>query len=189
VGSLLSFGAIILLLCPFLPGWPGKLLESLPYATGLGIALGAAAIFFWISWKQRSERAQVGAVVIATFLMALYMSTGGEILKQQRLTERSFAVEVREKFPTLGTPVYFGDVNGRLKYYLGRGKEVGNLRELRQIIKVEQEILVITEWENMPKLEAAKWLSFSEVLRAEKPASPPFAKSKPTYLLISCKRK
>jgi hypothetical protein len=38
-------------------------------------------------------------------------------------------------------------------------------------------------------LEAAKWLSFSEVLRAEKPASPLFAKSEPTYLLISCKRK
>ena len=189
VGSLLSFGAVILLLGPLLPGWSGKLLESLPYVTGLGIALGAAAIFFWTSWKQRSERAQVGAVVIAAFLMALYMSTGGEILKQQRLTERSFAVEVREKFPTLGTPLYFGDVNGRLKYYLGRGKEVGNLRELRQIIKVEQEILVITEWEYMPKLEAAKWLSFSEVLRAEKPPSPPFAKSKPTYLLISCKRK
>jgi 4-amino-4-deoxy-L-arabinose transferase-like glycosyltransferase len=189
VGILLIFSAVILLLGPLLPGWPGKLLESLPYATGLGIALGAAAIFFWTSWKQRSERAQVGAVVIAAFLMALYMSTGGEILKQQRLTERSFAVEVREKFPTLGTPVYFGEVNGRLKYYLGRGKEVGNLRELRQIIKVEQEILVITEWEYMQKLESANWLSFSEVLRAEKPASPPFAKSEPTYLLISCKRK
>ena len=189
MGFLLVTGAVVLLGGPFLPGWPGKLLGSLPYVTALGIALGAAAIFFWTSWKQRSERTQVGAVVIAAFLMALYMSTGGEILKQQRLTERSFAVEVREKFPTLGTPVYFGEVNGRLKYYLGRGKEVGNLRELRQIIKVEQEIFVITEWEYIQKLEAANWLSFSEVLRAEKPVSPPFAKSKPTYLLISCKRK
>jgi hypothetical protein len=96
---------------------------------------------------------------------------------------------VREKFPTLGTPIYFGDVNGRLKYYLGRGQDVRNLRELRKIIEVEQEILVITEWENMPKLAAVNWLSFSEILRAEKPPLPPFTKSKPTYLLISCKKK
>ena len=102
MGFLLVTGAVVLLGGPFLPGWPGNLLESLPYVTGLGIALGAAAIFFWTSWKQRSERAQVGAVVIAALLMALYMSTGGETLKQQQLTERSFAVEVRgETFPPL----------------------------------------------------------------------------------------
>ena len=189
VGGLLIMGAVILLLGPFFPGWPGKLLGSLPYVTGLGIVLGTAAVFFWISWKQRSEHAQVVAVAMTVFLMALYMSTGGDILKQQRLTERSFAVAVREKFPTLGAPVYFGTVNGRLKYYLGRGQEVRKLRELRQVINVEQEMLVITEWENMPRLEAAKWLSVSELLRAEKPPLPPFANSKPTYLLISCKRK
>jgi 4-amino-4-deoxy-L-arabinose transferase-like glycosyltransferase len=188
VGSLLIFAAVILLLGPLLPSWPEKLLKSLPYVTGLGIALGAAAIFFWTSWKQRSERAQIVAVVMTAFLMALYMSTGGEILRQQRLTERSFAVEVREKFPTLGAPLYFGTVNGRLKYYLGRGQEIGNLRELRKIIRVGQEILVIAEWEDMPKLEAAEWLSVSEVLRAANPAFLPFTKSKPTYLLISCKR-
>lgn len=182
-------GAVILLMGPFLPGWPGKLLGALPYVTSLGIVLGTAASFFWISWKRRSECGQVVALVMTAFLIALYISTGGQNLRQQRLTERSFAAAVQEKFPTLGAPLYFGRVNGRLKYYLGQNQDVGSLRELGEIIKGEQETLVVTEWRNMPKLEAAEWLSVNEILRAEKPALPLFKKPEPTYLLISCKRK
>jgi 4-amino-4-deoxy-L-arabinose transferase-like glycosyltransferase len=189
IGSLLAVGAVILLLGPLVPGWPGKLLGTLPFATGLGAVLGAAAILFWQSWNQRSERGQVATLVIAAFLMALYFSTGGDILRQRQLTERSFAMEIRDRFPALGTPVYFGGVTGRLKYYLGRGREVDTLQELRQLVEEGKEFFIITERENLPKLKTAEWLSFREVLRAETPSLPPIVKSKPRYFLISCRKK
>jgi hypothetical protein len=187
-GALLP-GALYLLAGPYLPGGAGELARALPYATALAVALAACSLLIALALRRRDLRQAFAAVALAAIVASVYVVTGIESLRRQDLTERSFAAEIKQRYPG-SKPICFSGTGGRIRYYLGPGPVTGSLEEVKALLDADPDgVLILCDAEGKNPIEQSSLFQATELLRATSPAIGPVVKAKERYFLFRLEKR
>lgn len=155
-------------------------------ALGLGALGVAAAVSAWRGHTARGLR----FVAALAFGIALAFSTSVQALRDTLKVERSFAAEIRERFPDQRL-AYFHGAAGALRFYAGGNDVAGKPGDIvRMLEQSGDSILVVCTTSS-----CERWLPVENRLvcqpRAEagSPAVGPWIPAKPQYALYLCVRR
>lgn len=188
LGALLPPAIAFALAGRYMGGMPGEVARFLPYSTAIGLGFVPCAGVLILAWRRRSVTLGFTAFAAVASIMAVYTTTGVDMVRDRLQTERPFAQEIGRRYPA-EEKVYFR-VSRRLTWYLPPGIEAVSVADVEASIDEKRgEVLVVCEPKFLPFLQEAKDLVFTELMRAVPPAMGPFVKVEPKHFLVRCARR
>jgi 4-amino-4-deoxy-L-arabinose transferase-like glycosyltransferase len=187
-GALCGAG-VLLVLGHWVPGELHALVAALPGALAVGFA--ALGVGGWLlrALGRRDLRAATVALAAAGLVgSAVYATSVRAALDGQRV-ERSFAAEVKQRFP--GQPiVYYGSTSLVLRWYLEAGTLAGSPEQLAQLLDAtgSRDLMVVCGKAGARCLDGVNGLLAETLIDRWSPAVSRFVPSKSRFTLLRVQR-
>ena len=167
----------------------GDLARLLPHPAILAGALGAGVLGIALAWRRRNLQAQFLGAAALGIILCVYLATGGEVLRARHRVERSFAEEVRRRYPAQEIACDIS-VNLRLQYYLKATIVLRTPADFENLLaRHEEGILVASDTRSLDAFRSSPaQCEVTEILRAASPAIEPLRGPKDRYYLLRCRR-
>jgi hypothetical protein len=153
----------------------------------VGIALGALACGAWllrVLFRGDLRTASAALAAGAVFGSFVY-ATSVRVVSEDRRVERSFAAQVKERYPGR-SPVYFGGTGLVVRWYLGVGRSADHPEQLAQLLEQSGsgQLLVVCGKAGPRCLEGADGLRAEPVIEQWTPAVGRFVPAKQRWTLL-----
>jgi 4-amino-4-deoxy-L-arabinose transferase-like glycosyltransferase len=185
LGAALCVAGGVLLLAPLLPGDLRALAAALPGETA--VALGTLACGAWLSRAMlRGDRRTASAALAAFSVFGSFVfATSVRMVSEDRRVERSFAAQVKQRYPGR-SPVYFGGTGLVVRWYLGAGPSVHRPEQVAQLLAASGsgELLVVCGKAGPRCLEGASGLRAEPVIERWTPAVSRFVPARHRFTLL-----
>jgi 4-amino-4-deoxy-L-arabinose transferase-like glycosyltransferase len=182
VGAALAVG-------PVLPGELRALAAALPF--GFAIALPTLGIGAWLlrALSRGDLRAASVALAAAGLLGSVVFATSLSAAFEGDRVERSFAAEVRERFPGQSV-VYYGGAGLDLQWYLGAGEFAATPQEVAQRVDASgsRDLLVVCGKAGAQCLDGVSGLRVETLIDRWTPAVGRFVPAKHRFTLLRVQR-
>jgi hypothetical protein len=168
----------------------GAIEAALPGSRPLAFGLGALGVAAAVSALRKHTEQGLRLIAALAFGIALAFSTSVQTLRDTLKVERSFAAEIRERFPGQRL-AYFHGTAGALRYYAGGNDVAGQPGDIVRMLEHSGDsILVVCTWSSCEKwLPPEHRLLCQPRAQAGSPAVGPWIPAKPQYALYLCVRR
>jgi 4-amino-4-deoxy-L-arabinose transferase-like glycosyltransferase len=189
IGAAICLAGAALLVGPLLPGDLRALATALPGA--LAIALAALACGAWLlrALRESDLRTASAALAAGALLGSLVYATSVRMVLEDRRVERSFAAQVKARFPGREV-VYFGGVGLVPRWYLGSGPSADSAGDLAALLAASgsEDLLVVCGKEGPRCLDGADGLRVEPVIEHWTPEMGRFVPAKHRFALLRVRR-
>jgi len=185
LGAALCAAGALLLIAPLFPEDLRALAGALPGA--VAVALGAFACGAWLLRALlRGDLRAAGAALAAGAVFGSFVyATSVRVVAEDRRVERSFAAQVKERYPGR-SPVYFGGTGLVVRWYLGAGRSADRPEQVAQLLEESGsgELLVVCGKAGPRCLEGASRLRAEPMIEQWTPAVGRFVPAKQRWTLL-----
>jgi 4-amino-4-deoxy-L-arabinose transferase-like glycosyltransferase len=189
VGFAMCAAGIVLVAGTLLPGELRELTSAVPAAPLVGLAALGGGAWLLRALRRGELRAATAALAAAAWLgSAVYATSLSAALDGNRV-ERSFAEEVKSRFPRRPI-VYFGSIGLDLLWYLGAGPIAGSPEQVEQLLGASEsgELLVVCGKAGARCLDGASGLRAEPLIDRWTPALSRFVPAKHRFTLLRVRR-
>ena len=187
LGVLLCGVGTVLALGPVLPGDLGA--TALPGALWVGIAAIAAGAWLLRTLARANLRAAAVALAAVGVLGSAVYATSVSAAFDRHRVERSFAAQVKQRFP--GQPiVYYGSIGLDVQWYLGPGELAGTPEQLAQLLDGSRsgDLLVVCAKAGARCLDDVSWLRAQPLIEQWNPALSRWVPAQHRFTLLRVER-
>jgi 4-amino-4-deoxy-L-arabinose transferase-like glycosyltransferase len=185
IGAALCAAGGFLLLAPLFPGDLRALAAALP--GGVAVALGTLACGAWLLRALlRGELRTASAALAAGAVFGSFVyATSVRMVSEDRRVERSFAAQVKQRYPGR-SPVYFGGTGLIVRWYLGAGPSANRPEQIAQLLATSGsgELLVVCGKSGPRCLDGANGLRAEPVIEQWTPTVSRFVPAKHRFTLL-----
>jgi 4-amino-4-deoxy-L-arabinose transferase-like glycosyltransferase len=189
LGAVLCLGGAVLLLAPLLHDDLRALASAVPGA--VAVAMGAFAFGAWLLRALRRADLRAASVALAAGAMfgSLVYATSVRMVSEDRRVERSFAAQVKQRYPGR-SPVYFGGTGLVVRWYLGAGPSANRPEQIAELLAASGsgELLVVCGKAGPRCLEGASGLRAEPVIEQWTPAVSRFVPARHRFTLVRVER-
>jgi hypothetical protein len=193
---LASVVGVWLLVDDAFPAW-SDLMGTLGLGWGAGVFFAGAALVSVALYRSRNAGRRAWAAPILGLGLAFFLSTEGERIRGDVLTERNFVAEIQKHFPARDF-YYFGFDNETLEYYAESESEFKTVREIASALEhaarhapisdaqSDAGLLLICTPRSIATLESQRDLRVTRLLTAATKSFGVWSPARDKYYLVRC---